>query len=224
VTRWRRPGADEILLVYLLLATVGFICSWLSRTADPKNLLSSFLITVFLAWRVSRGGRVARMILIIVSGASCAVAALAVARLWDLTIMAQVISGAAQVALLASPPVYGRTRRPTPIPARAHGWTQLVRRPPVWLLPWGLLAGGLLTLACLGHMDWTAIPGCRPAASDACSALAEGYPLRWLTAHQNAPVISKGPLLKDFAQWALAAASALYLAWLWLTAPADLPD
>jgi hypothetical protein len=94
----------------------------------------------------------------------------------------------------------------------------------VWLLPWGLLAGGLLTLACLGHMDWTAIPGCRPAASDACSALAEGYPLRWLTAHQNAPAISKGPLLKDFAQWALAAASALYLAWLWLTAPADLPD
>jgi hypothetical protein len=224
VTRWRRPGAGEIVLVYLLLATVGFICSWLSRTAGPQNLLLSFLITAFLAWRVSRGGRISRMILIIVSAASCAVAALAVARLWDLTIMAQVIIGAAQVALLASPPVYGRTRRPMPVPVRAQGWAQLVRRPPVWLLPWGLLAGALLTLACLGSMDWAAIPGCRPAASDACSALAEGYPLRWLTAHQNVPEISKGALLKDCAQWALAATSALYLAWLWLTAPAGLSD
>ena len=164
------------------------------------------------------------MILIIVSSASCAVTALAVARLWDLTIMALVIICAAQVALLVSPPVYGRTRRPVPIPVRAPGWAQLVRRPPVWLLPWGLLAGALLTLACLGSMDWVAIPGCRPAASDACSALAEGYPLRWLTAHQNEPVISKGALLKDCAQWALASTSVLYLAWLWLTAPVDLSD
>jgi hypothetical protein len=44
-----------------------------------------------------------------------------------------------------------------------------------------LLAGVLLTLAGLGHMDWVTIAGCRPAASDACRTLAEGYPLRWLT-------------------------------------------
>jgi hypothetical protein len=219
VTRWRRPGADEILLVYLLLATIGFICRWLSHSYSSQNPLWSFLIAAFLAWRVSRGGRVSRMILIIGSGASCAGAALAVARQWDLSVMALVIIGAAQVALLASPPVYGRTRRPVPVPARAPGWAQLVRRPPAWLLPWGLLAGAVLTLACLGSMDWVAIPGCRPAASGACSALAEGYPLRWLTAHQNEPVISKGALLKDCAQWALASTSALYLAWLWLTAP-----
>jgi hypothetical protein len=100
----------------------------------------------------------------------------------------------------------------------------LVRRPPSWLLSCGLLAGALLTLACLGNMDWVAIPGCRPAASDACAALAEGYPLRWLTAHQNVPVISKGALLRDWAQWALVSTSVLYLAWAWLTAPADLSD
>jgi hypothetical protein len=70
-------------------------------------------------------------------------------------------------------------------------------------------------------MGVIAIQGCRPAASDACSALAEGYPLRWLTARQNAPVILKGALLKDCAQWALASTSILYLAWLRLTAPAD---
>jgi hypothetical protein len=208
----------------MVLATIGFILSWLSRSAGPKYPLWSFLITVFLAWRVSRGGMVSRMILIIVSGASCAVAALAIARLWDLTIMAQVVIGAAQVALLASPPVYARTRRPMPIPVRARGWAQLVRRPPVWLLPWGLLAGVLLTLACLGNMDWATIPGCRPAASDACGALTEGYPLRWLTAHQNEPVVFKGALLKDCAQWVLVSMSVLYLGWLWLTAPTGASD
>ena len=85
MTRWRRPGADEILLVYLLLATIGFIWSWLSHSYSSRNPLWSFLIAAFLAWRVSRGGRVSRMILIIGSGVSCAVAALAVARLWDLS-------------------------------------------------------------------------------------------------------------------------------------------
>ena len=223
MARWRRPGGDEMLLVFLLLAAISFIWSWLSHIASPLNPLLSFLITAFLAWRVSHGGRISRMILIIVSGVSYAVAVLAVARLWDLAIMALVIICAAQIVLLVSPPVYGRTRR-TPIPVRAPGWAQLVRRPPGWLLPWGLLAGVLLTLACLGNGDFIAIAGCRPAASTACSALAEGYPLRWLTAYQNDPVISKGALLKDCAQWALASTSVLYLAWLWLTAPTGLSD
>lgn len=207
----------------MLLAAIGFIWSWLSHSASPHNLLLSFLIAAFLVWRVSRGGRISRMILIVVSGASYAVAVLAVARLWDLAIMALVIICAVQIALQVSPPVYGRTR-PTPIPVRAQGWAQLVRRPPVWLLSWGLLAGVLLTLACLGSMDFIAIPGCKPAASGACSAWAEGYPLRWLTAYQNHPVIFKGALLKDCAQWALASTSVLYLAWLWLTAPTGLTD
>ena len=224
MTRWRRPGANEILLAYLLLATIGFILNWLSSSVSSPSPLLSFSITAFLTWRVSRGGRFSRMILIIVSTASCAVTALAVARLWDLTIVALVIICVAQVALLVSPPVYGRTRRPVPIPVRARGWAQLVRRPPVWLLPCGLLAGVIVTLACLGSMDWVAIPGCRPTASGACSALAEGYPLRWLTAKQSEPVISKGALLRDCAQWALASTSVLYLAWLWMTAPSGRSD
>jgi hypothetical protein len=124
--------------------------------------------------------------------------------------------------VLVSPPVYGRTRRP-PISVRAPGWARLAHRPPAWLLPWGLLAGVLVTLACLGSMDWVAVPGCRPAASDACTALAEGYPLRWLTAVQtNVPLISKGALFKDCAQWALVSTSVLYMAWLWLTVPNEI--
>ncbi len=224
MARWRRPGANEILLVFLLLDAIGLSWSWLSHSASPQNLLPSFLIDAFLAWRVSRGGRVSRMILIIGSGAAYAVTALAVARLWDLASMALVIIWAAQFALLFSPPVYGRTR-PTPIQVRAQSWSQLLPpRPSAWLLPWGLLAGVLVTLACLGSMDFTTIAGCRPAASDACSALAEGYPLRWLTAIQGTPVISKEALLRDSVQWALGCTSLLYLAWLWLmpqAAPSD---
>jgi hypothetical protein len=216
VTRWRRPGADEILLIYVLLAAIGFIGNWLSGSAGLQHPLPSVLITAFLARRVSRGGWFARRILIVASFASGAVAAFDVARRWDLTVLALVIIGAAQVALLVSPPVYGRTRR-TPIPVRAPGWARLVHRPPAWLLPWGLLAG------VLGSMDWVAVPGCRPAASDACSALAEGYPLRWLTAVQtNVPLISKGALFKDCAQWALVSTSVLYMAWLWLTVPNEI--
>jgi hypothetical protein len=208
--------------VYVLLAAIGFIGNWLSRSAGSQQPLPSFLITAFLTWRVSRGGWFARRILIVASFASGAVAAVDVARRWDLTVMALVIIGAVQVALLVSPPVYGRTRR-TPIPVRAPGWARLVRRPPAWLLPWGLLAGVLVTLACLGSMDWVAVPGCRPAASDACSALAEGYPLRWLTAvPTNEPLISKGALFKDCAQWALISTSVLYMAWLWLTVPNEI--
>jgi len=223
VAQWRRPGADEILLVFMLLAVIGSVWSWLSHTVSPQDALWSIVLTAFLTWRVSRGGRISRMILIIISGLSFAAVALDVARLWDRAAIAVAIICAAQIALLVSPPVYGRTR-PTPIPVRAGGWAQLLRRPPPWLLPCGLLAGALLTLALLGNMDWIPVQGCRPAASSACIALAQGYPLRWLTAHQAMPVIYKGALLKDFAQWALVSTSVLYLAWLWLTAPARRPD
>jgi len=224
VAQWRRPGADEILLVFMLLAVIGSIWSWLSHIASPQNALWSIVLTAFLAWRVSRGGRVSRMILIIISGVNYAAAALAIARLWDRAIMAAAIIYAAQIALLVSPPVYGRTK-PTLIPVRARGWAQLLPRPPAWLLPSGLLAGGLLTLALShGSVDWIPVLGCRPAASSACTALAEGYPLRWLTAYQNEPVIFNGALLKDCAQWALVSTSVLYLAWLWLTTPTGASD
>jgi hypothetical protein len=221
MTRWRRPGADEVLLAYLLLAAVGPTLNWLSHSLPWQHPLGEFLWTAFLTWRVSRGGRISRVLLIIGSVLDCAAAVLAVARLWDLSIMTLVIIYAVQVELLLSPPVYWCTRRPAPILVRARSWPQLIGRSPWWLLPVGLFAGVAVTLACLGSMDWVAIPGCRPAASDACTALAEGYPLRWLTALQNMPEISKGALLKDCTQWALASALLLHLLFLRRTPSAE---
>lgn len=223
MTRWRRPGADEILLAYLLLDAVASVWNWLWHPLNVQDPLQWWLVTAFLVWRASRGGRISRMLLIVGSGLGCAAAVLAVARSWDLSIVAMVIIYAVEVELLLSPPVYGRTRR-APIPARARGWSQLVGRPPWWLLPVGLLAGVGITLACLGSGDWVAIPGCRPTASDGCMAIAEGYPLRWLTALQNVPEISRGALLKDCAQWALASMLALYLLFLLPTSSAEPSD
>lgn len=224
MTRWRRPGVNEILLVYLLLEAVGLSVSVLVHNASARDPLGGFLTSAFFVWRVSRGGWLSRAILIVVGGVGCAEAALAVTRLWLLTDVALVAIWAAQVVLLLSPPVAARTSRPAQVSVRARGWAQVVRRPPAWLLSLGLLAGVLLTLACLGRMDWVAIQGCRPAGSDACSAMAEGYPLHWLTADQGTPLILRHALLQDAVQWALASTSVLYLLWAWLTAPAGLPD
>jgi hypothetical protein len=142
VARWRRPGVDEMLLVFVLLAAIGSLCSWLSHRPDQSDPLA-FLASVFLAWRVSCGGRIARMLLILYSGASYAAAALDVARSWNAAVVTLLIVAAAQVALLLSEPVYWHTRA-TPATVRMPGWTQLMRRPPIWLLlPWGLLAGVL---------------------------------------------------------------------------------
>jgi hypothetical protein len=225
VTRWRRPGAGEILLAYLVLAAAGGIVGWLSRAYGPhQDPVSSFPVTAFLAWRVSRGGWISRALLILGSLGSCASAVLEVARMWDAAVVVLFVIAAAQFLLITSLPVYGRTGRPEPVLVRAEGWTQLVWRPPAWLLPWGLLAGAGLTMALLGSMTSAAIPGCDQAAAGACTALAEGYPLRWLTADQGFPVIFKGALLRDYVQWALACTSVLYLVARWLTDPAGPRD
>lgn len=217
MARWRRPGVREILLVFVLLAAIGSVCSWLSHSQDQNDPLSSFLVAVFLAWRVSRGGRISRMLLILGSGASYTAAVLDVARLWNAGAVAQLIVGAAQVTLLVSAPVYWHTRT-DPVTVRAEGWAPFAGRPPAWLLPWGLLAGAALTAGLLGNVGWVPITGCHPAASDACIALVRGYPLRWLTADQNVPLISAEALLRDCVQWALLSTSVLYLGRNWVRA------
>jgi hypothetical protein len=44
--------------------------------------------------------------------------------------------------------------------------------------------------------------------------LAQGYPLRFLTADQSIPVINKAALIRDWAQWSLVSFAAFYLLWL----------
>ena len=218
MSRWRQPGASELLLAFLALNVVAFvlIVVW-HPVPGLTTSLGGLLVIFFCTWRVSQGGRISRMALILFSGLAYGRVVLNVARSWDLATVALALIFAAHLALLVSPPVFARTR-PAPYQVRI-GWTQLVRRPPSWLLPWALFAAMLLTLAYLGSMDSMPLqPGCNPA-SDGCIALTEGYPLRWLTGGHDVPLIDKYALFRDTVQWALTCTSGLYLAWLWLTEP-----
>jgi hypothetical protein len=75
------------------------------------------------------------------------------------------------------------------------------------MLPWGLLAGLIITLLFLAQMRRTQVPGCGPAGAPLaqlptrCTGLAEGYPLRFLYAYQGVPKIDRLALIKDWAQW-----------------------
>ena len=134
MARWRRPGAGEILVAYVLFGVLGFIVGQLSHSASLRDMLWPFPVTAFLAWRVSRGGRVSRVILLLTGEASYAAAVLAVARLWDPAIAAMVVicaapgSAAAHPAGLRAHPAAGT--RPGPgaglgaagAPGRRPGW------------------------------------------------------------------------------------------------------
>jgi uncharacterized membrane protein AbrB (regulator of aidB expression) len=58
VTRWRRPGVGEILLVYLMLAAIGFIWSWLSHACLSLLYLAWLRLTVPGGLPDLAGGRV----------------------------------------------------------------------------------------------------------------------------------------------------------------------
>ena len=208
-----------MLLLFVVLSAVAGVVSSVSHPVLPaKAQPIPFLFAAFLAWRVSRGGRISYAILLLETALQCLGAMLAVARYWNFVVVGLVVISAVQIMLLVSPPVAARVER-VPAPAIASGWTglvALVRRPPAWLLACGVLIGVLVTLAYLGNMGPVAVPGCSPAASVACTGIMEGYPLRWLSATQSVPVIDKGALCKDCVQWALVSCSVLYAAWLWL--------
>jgi hypothetical protein len=81
----------------------------------------------------------------------------------------------------------------------------------------GAVGGFIVTLCYLGSMDFQPVPGCGPQGAtvaqlpDRCFALAEGYPLRFLSADQNIPVINKSAMARDWVQWTLVSWSVLYL-------------
>jgi len=175
--------------------------------------LPGLVILLFLTWRVSQGGPISRMLLILVSGADYSGAAFHFARMPGPADLWLLVASAGQVALLVSPAVYQRTRRST---VAGSAPTALAGRPRPWMLPWGLLTGLIITLLFLAQMRRTHVPGCGPAGAPLahlptrCIGLGEGYPLRFLYAYQRIPKIDRLALMKDWAQWSLIGTSALY--------------
>jgi hypothetical protein len=169
-------------------------------------------VFIFLAWRVSRGGRYSRGLLILATGLTYIAALLDVARAWDAPVFVLVIVYAVLMALVLSPVVYRRCHRDQPGRTGGLAWPV----PPAWLLLGGIAAGIIVTLCYLSSMDWQAVPGCGPAGATIaqlpghCFTLARGFPLRFLSAGQNVPEISYPAMVRDWVQWSLVSCSALY--------------
>ena len=105
-----------------------------------------------------------------------------------------------------------------------------------WVLPWGLLVGGLLTLVFLGQMSWKPLSGCGQTSSSpyrpyslrgGCATIDEGSPVRFLSSApgveanpgtrsrdayvSSAPIINKGGLAEDWLIWSLVRCVAFYI-------------
>jgi len=225
---WRNsPG--QLLALYLILGVIALVVVAVFHPSPSIEAQPPWpLLALFLAWRVSRGGRVSRVVLILVSMYSFASAAFigedrspaaapgvfADTRLWSLGVLALLAIYATQVALLVSPAVYQRTRRNASsdrVPTVSMRWT-----PPLWMPLSALLAGLVATLLSLAQMGWAAIPGCGPTGAtvaqlpDRCFGLAQGYPVRFLTAAQSTPLIDKAGLVEDWAHWSMVSFAVFY--------------
>jgi hypothetical protein len=235
-TQWRTRLADlwwnnagALLATYLLLGLAALAaaavahpalrCSASAKCWVPYDDQPAWLpVLALLAWRVSRGGRASRNVLIVWSALGYTAVVTTIASVWSLLALSLLAIYAIQIALLASPAVYQRAQRDDL--ADLPGPGAHIARPPLWLILTGLLTGVVVTLLYLANMSWAPIPGCGgPGASPdqlpaRCITLAQGYPLRFLAADQSIPVIDKEALVKDWAQWSLVSFSAFYLLWL----------
>ncbi len=104
------------------------------------------------------------------------------------------------------------------------------------VLPWGLLAGIILTLLCLGSATWEPLTDCAQRVSPpnssysppgGCSTINEGYPVRFLSSEplleqdpgtssreagvSGVPVINKAGLTEDWLIWSIVSCLAIYI-------------
>ena len=203
----------------MVLSAVAGILSLVSHTLLPGYALPiPFLLAVLCVWRVSRGGWFSRLVLLLVTGLLYAGALLVVAGDWNLAVAGLVVIYLVQVLLLVSPPVVARAGGLS-ASVGVRSWAEIAamaRRPPGWLLAWGVLLGVIVTLVFVFHSGLDPVSGCSPAAGDSCYVFGQGYPVRWLTAGQATSRVHVGSLVKDCAQWTLVSWSVLYACWLWL--------
>jgi hypothetical protein len=218
---WRNE-AGIVLLAYFIACAAALGCFAVGHPgprAQQTPLAQgavSLLLTAFLTWRVWRRGRISRAILILAAmGEFIRFAHLGPGG-WNPSVLGLLAIYAAQLALLLSPAVSLRcwkdeSHRPSADALAA--WAA----PRLWMGLTALLVGLVVTLLFLGSMDWGALPGCGPAGAalaqlpDRCFVLQEGLPLRFLSAYQGVPDISKTALIEDWAQWSLVSFSLLYL-------------
>jgi hypothetical protein len=214
---WRDPRrAGWLMWAYFLLSlVVGSVVYFSVGPASSGQSSHGYdwIVSAFFAWRVTRGGRISRMLLILGTGFDYLGTAFTVARHFEPATFGVLAIYLAQLALLLSPSVYKRTRPPEWSEPPAA--TRVL--PPLTLLLLGVFAGLAVTLLALSDMSPLAVTGCDTGAASAtvlCDTLAEGYPLRWVTVLDGASSASWAAMAKDWAQWALVSTSVLYGLWL----------
>jgi hypothetical protein len=220
VTLWRdERRAGLLMLAYFMLSLAlppeaGYVYIGHSTAsgAPPSSRDFAWIVTAFFAWRVARGGRISRMLLIIGTGSVYLGAALQVAPDFTLLTFGKLALCAAQFGLLLSPAVFERTR-PADRPERALR-TRVMPPLPVLLL--GALAGSAATLLGLYRIsDPAALAVCAKAAAPAsCTMVAGGLPLGWLTSAQGATAVDWAALVRDWVEFAVIGASVCYACWL----------
>lgn len=141
---WRDPRRAWLLMwsYFLLSLAVGPVI-YLYIGPESVSPMSAaghwydWIFSAFFAWRVARGGRISRMLLIIGAGAGYLSATSRIAQQFTPELFGHLAIYGAQIALLVSPGVYLRTRpvgRVEPLPR-----TRV--RPPMALLLLGILIG-----------------------------------------------------------------------------------
>jgi hypothetical protein len=179
---WRDPRRAGLLmgawfLVSLLVRPVVYVHAGTGGTPlqPPTGVaqVSAWVVSAFFAWRVARGGRISRMLLIIAAGAGLIAAVIALAIGATPAELGQLAATGAQLALLLSPAVYQRTRPADPDARTVVPWRQRDRP--------RLVAALALTaaLGLAGAAACCAVISSRLHGYDAATVtLHPGYPVR----------------------------------------------
>ena len=214
---WRDPRRAGLLMAASFLISLAVDPSvFLKVGSGPPGLgthVLGALGSAFFAWRVTRGGRISRMLLVISAEIGFLTTAFEIASRFGPVVFGVLIANAVQIALLLSPAVYQRTRPPDW--AGPVGWTRVW--PPPALLLLGILAGLVATLLGLAQIDFPA-SGCyygdAGRASMTCLTVVDGWPLRWLGGYHSALVVDWAAMAKDLVQCTVIGASVFYCFWL----------
>lgn len=107
---WQDPSRAWLLMVaYFLLSLVTGISISVGMGPGPFSL-SGWVATAFFAWRVTDGGRISRMLLIVLSWAGFIFAIVSARTGLSVAEFGTLVASVVQIALLLSPAVYERTR------------------------------------------------------------------------------------------------------------------
>jgi hypothetical protein len=122
---WRDPRRAGLLMgAYFLISLAAGPVDYLRAGSAPPGLAGRVfgaVVAGFLAWRVTRGARVSRTLLIIATEIAFLITASAIASRFGPALLAMLAAYAAQVALLLSPAAYQRTRPPGRSPGHPGG-------------------------------------------------------------------------------------------------------